>query len=138
VTDASGRFLFRIAVPLLNTRFQVVAVAAPGGRVAKSSTLVERVAVRVNLHLRSAGHPGFARMYGTVTPAEIGAPVEFQLMRRGLAPLTVARTKVRRARPGTSQFSGVVRIRRRGLYRALVRVAGGRQVSGNSRSLLVR
>jgi hypothetical protein len=65
------------------------------------------------------GTPGFVRMYGTVTPRSVGS------------------TTVLRATTGASRFGRVVRIRRGGLYRALVQVNNGKQVSGHSQAILI-
>jgi hypothetical protein len=125
VTDSGGRFSFSIASALVNSLFRVAAIGSP---TVNSPVVAERVAVRVNLHLHSTGRHGFVRMYGTVAPAEVGAPVGFQLMRPGHRPLTVAGTVVRRASASGARFSRVVHIRRGNLYRAYVQVTGGKQV----------
>ena len=135
VTDAGGAFSFSVANLPENTQFRVATV---GTSSINSRVVVGRVAVRVSMNLRSTGRHGFVRMYGTVTPAEVGARVRFQLTRPGLRPLTVAGTVVNLANAGTSRFSRVVRIRRGGLYRAVVQVTNGKQVPGHSRSLLIR
>ena len=132
VTDATGNFSFRVAGPMLNTRFQVVIVGAP---TVKSHTFLERVAVRVSLHVRSTGRPGLVRMYGMVTPGQFNARVGLQLLRPRLTPLTIAGTKVIGA---SSRFSYVLRIRRGGLYRAFVHANSNRLVSGHSRAILIR
>jgi len=137
VTDAGGSFLFHVASPLLNTKFEVVTV---GARPVKSPAIIERVAARVSLHVRSTGRPGFVRLSGAVEPAEVGAPVIFQLLRHGFPPRGIGggETVVRRGATSASRFSLVVRIRRGGLYRALVQVSNGKQVSGHSRAILIR
>jgi hypothetical protein len=135
LTDAGGDFSFPVTNLLESTKFRVVAVGTPS---VNSPVVVGRVAVRVSLHLRSTGRNGFVRMYGTVTPTEVGAPVIFQLLRPGLRPRSIRSTSVQGATSGTSRFSRVVRIRRGGLYRALVHVDNGRQVSGHSRAVLIR
>ncbi len=135
LTSATGAFSFSVANLVENTQFRV---AVAGVSPVYSPAVVERVAVRVSMHLRSTGRPGFVRMYGTVTPAVTYAPVTFQLIRRGHRPLTVASTTVKPVRQGESRFSRVVRVRRGGLYRAFVQTPGGKHVSGYSRPLLVR
>jgi len=134
-TNASGDFSFPVANLLKSTRLRVAAVGSQtiGGR-----TILERVAARVSLHLRSTGRHGFVRMYGAVEPTEVGASVSFQLLRPHRAPLGVAWTRVGRATTNASRFSRIVHIRHRGLYRAIVYVNNGVQVSGYSRTLLVR
>jgi hypothetical protein len=134
LTDAAGNFTFTVRDLLENTQFRVTAIGTP---TVNSAAKIERVALRVSLHLRSTGRPGFVRMYGAVRPAAGGARVYFQLLRPGLRPLTVGSTSLRRAAAGTSRFIRVVRIRRGGLYRAIVRVDNGKQVPGHSRALLI-
>ena len=73
LTDATGRFSFSVARP----QGERPSSASPWSAcrpVDSRAVLRERVAVRVSLHLRSTGRPGFVRLYGTVTPAEAGAP----------------------------------------------------------------
>lgn len=138
VTDASGGFSFSVANLLETTQFRIATVATVGVPAVNSSVVVERVAVRVSLHVRSTGRHGFVRLYGAVEPAAVGAPVVFQLLRPGLRPRGIGGTVVLRATTGTSRFSRIVRIRRGGLYRALVQVSNGRQVPGHSRAILIR
>ena len=78
------------------------------------------------------------RLSGTVTPAEVGAPVVFQWMRPGRRPVNVESTVVRRGSASISRFGATVSIRHGGYYRALVKVTNGRQVSGASRTVLLR
>jgi hypothetical protein len=134
-TDAAGDFSFPPNAPLLNTQYRVITATAP---IAQSQAIVVRVALRVSLHVRATGRPGFVRMSGVVEPAVAGASVEFQRLRSGPRPRTVASTRVRRAGASASRFSRVVRIRRGGLYRAFVQVPSGRQAAGHSRAILIR
>jgi hypothetical protein len=137
VTNASGNFTFPVANLLENTQFRVATLAMAGVPAVNSHPIIERVAVRVSLHVSSTGRPGFVRLYGSVKPSEVGTHVGFQLLQPGLRPLYVSGTRVRRATTSTSRFSRVVRIRRGGLYRAIVRVDNGKQVSGHSRAILI-
>lgn len=134
LTNATGGFSFSVANLMENTKFRVATVGLPA---ANSHVVRERVAVRVSLHLGSAGRHGFVRLYGTVTPAEVGARVAFQLLRRGLPPLGIGKPVVQSATTGASRFSLVVRIRRAGLYRALAYVDNSRQVPGRSQPILI-
>ncbi len=134
-TNASGNFSFSVANLTENTELRVATLETPP---VHSGALIEHVAVRVSLRLRSTGRAGFVRMYGTVAPASTDARVTFQLVRRGLQPLTVASTGLKQARTGESRFSHVVRIRRSGFYRAFLQTNGGKHVSGYSRVVLIR
>jgi hypothetical protein len=132
---STGEFSFPSLGVAETTELRVVTVGAPE---LISPIVVARVAARVSMHLRSTGRHGFVRMYGAVAPDEAGSRVLFQLTRPGLTPLTVGSTIARPAGTGVARFSRVVRIRRRGLYRAVVLVGNGRQVTGHSRPLLIR
>ncbi len=78
LTTATGAFSFRVANMRTSTRFRVVTVGAP---VLTSLIVPAQVAVRVVLKVRSSSHKGLYRLYGTVTPAEVGAHVLVQLER---------------------------------------------------------
>jgi hypothetical protein len=134
LTDASGSFSFSVPSLSQNSQLRVATLETPP---VNSRVMVELVAVRVTLHLRPTGRHGYARLYGTVTPAELGALVSFQLLRSGRRPVTVSSTVVTRRTATFSRFSRVVHIRRAGLYRALVTVASGAQVSNHSRAILI-
>jgi hypothetical protein len=135
LADAGGKFSFSVANLLRNTELRV---AGAGASTVGARAIIERVAVRVSLHLRSTDRHGRVRMYGAVEPSEVGAWVSLQLLRPGRTPRNIARTRLGRSGPGTSRFSRIVRIRRRGLYRAWVQINNGMQVSGASRMLLIR
>jgi hypothetical protein len=134
LTSASGAFSFPEAGLLKNTQLRVATVETPP---VYSRVVVVRVAVRVTLHLRSAGRRGFARLYGTVTPGERGSIVVFQMLRPGRRPLGVGSTLITRGTSSLSRFTKLLRIRRAGFYRAVVFVASGAQVSNHSRAVLI-
>ena len=68
----------------------------------------------------------------TVAPAEVGAQVGFQLLRSGRSSLNVGGTFVHGGSPTVSTFSTIVRVRRPGVYQALVKVSDGAHVSAYS------
>jgi hypothetical protein len=113
----------------------VVTVGKPA---VSSPVVLENVAVRVSFHARSVGRPGFVRLYGTVAPAEVGALVGFQLLQPGHKSVNEGGTVVKAVTPTVSSFSRVVRVDRRGLYRALIQVPAGAHVSNYSTPVLVR
>lgn len=77
VTNArSGAFSFSVPKLSTSTRFRVATVGAPP---VYSLILDEQVTVRVTLKVRHSSRRGLVRLYGTVTPAEVGAKVFFQL-----------------------------------------------------------
>lgn len=134
LTDVAGNFSFSVPGLSENTQLRVATLEAP---LVNSRVVVERVAVRVALHVRPSGRRGYVRLYGAVTPAQIGALVSFQMLRPGHRPLTVASTIITDRAKAFSRFSRAVHIRRPGLYRAYVHVVSGAQVSNGSRTILI-
>jgi len=77
LTTSTGHFSFRVAKLTTNTKFRVATVTA---KPVYSAVVPELVTVRVLLKVRSSrSAPGLDRLYGTVTPAEVGARVFVQL-----------------------------------------------------------
>jgi hypothetical protein len=134
VTNSAGGFSFPFLGLLENAQLRVVTVGRP---VVSSPVVVENVAVRVSFHVRRARRRGFVRLYGTVAPAEVGALVGFQLLRPGRS-VNEGGTAVTAGTASVSRFSAVVRLRRRGLYRALIKVSDGAHVSNYSEPILIR
>jgi hypothetical protein len=134
LTNASGGFSFPFLGLLANAQVRVVTVGKPG---VSSPAIVEGVAVRVAFHAHATRRRGFARLYGTVAPAEVGALVGFQLLTPGRST-NMGGTNVKAGTATVSRFSRVVRVRRRGLYRALVKVSDPAHVSAYSPPVLVR
>jgi hypothetical protein len=148
-TDAFGRFAFRVAHLSKNTQFRVITTDP---RPVYSRVLTVHAAVRVTLHVRSSGRPGLVRLYGTVTPAAVGAQVSFQLLKAvrpgrsqeseeesetAVRYVTLFRTVAKKATRGFSRFSLIVKVKRGGRYRALVKVRPGPVVSGASTQTVV-
>lgn len=76
-TDGSGRFSFRVAKLTASTKFRVATV---GAKPLYSAVVPELVSVRVTFKVRSVrSAPGLVRVYGTVTPADVGGRVFLQL-----------------------------------------------------------
>ena len=135
-TSASGRFSFRVPRLLLSTEFRVSTLDPMP---ALSKVLTVHVGVRVTFKVRSSGRHGLYRLFGTVTPPEVGARVLFQLQKvarhrnserseraeeraeeKPFTYSTRATTVVKRATKRFSRFSAIVKIQRTGRYRALV------------------
>jgi hypothetical protein len=133
LTNASGGFSFPFLGLLENAQLRVVTVGKPE---VSSAVLVENVAVRVTFHVRATRRRGYARLYGTVAPAEAGALVGFQLLRPGRS-LNKGGTIVTAGTATVSKFNRVVRVQP-GLYRALVKVSDGAHVSAYSPPVLIR
>jgi hypothetical protein len=135
LTNASGGFSFPVVGLGENAQLRVQTVGAP---IVTSPVVLENVAVRVTFHARRTHHRGRWRLYGTVTPAEAGALVGFQRLVPGGRTVNAGGTSVRSGSATTSQFARTVRVRHRGLYRALVKIADGSHVSAYSAPVLIR
>lgn len=134
LTNTAGGFSFPYLGLLESAQLRVVTVGKPE---VSSPVVLENVAVQVTFHARSVGRPGFVRLYGTVAPAEVGALIGFQLLQPGHRSVNEGGTSVKAGTPTVSGFSRVVRIHRRGLYRALIEVAAGAHVSNYSSPILI-
>lgn len=141
VTNAAGAFVFQARNLLQSTQFRVMTRDA---RPLLSPIVKANVSVKVTLKVRSAGRKGLVRLYGTVTPAKVGARVLFQLQ-EATRPRGKSEKEVRFATKGSSvvkrgtrtisRFSSVVSIRKGGRYRAYVVLHSGALVSGASPSV---
>jgi hypothetical protein len=135
VPNPAGVFSFPFLGLLENAQVRVVTVGKPA---VSSPVVLESVAVRISFHARSVARRGFVRLYGTVAPAEVGALVGFQLLQPGHRSVNEGGTAVTAGSATASRFSRVVRVSRRGLYRALIKVSDGAHVSNYSNPVLVR
>jgi hypothetical protein len=137
LTTATGSFAFPFASITLNTQLRVVSIGNP---IVISPVVIENVAVRVTFHVRHTRRKGYARLYGTVSPGQVGARVGFQLLVRGGRTVNQGGTAVKSGSATSSTFSRVVHIRHRGVYRALVQVPSteGAHVSNYSAPILIR
>lgn len=137
LTSATGTFSFPFVGLGQNAQVRVVSVGKP---TVVSPVVIENVAVRVVFHVRRTRRHGYARLYGTVTPAQVGARVGFQLVTRGGHTVNQGGTGIKPGTPTVSRFSRIVHIRHRGLYRALVQVPSteGAHVSNYSATALIR
>jgi hypothetical protein len=126
---------FRLRACSKTPQLRVVTVGSP---VVTSPVVLENVAVRISFHVGRAHRRGYVRLYGTVAPAEVGALVGFQRLVPGGRTVNQGGTVVRAGTATVSSFSGALRVRGRGLYRALVKVSDGARVSAYSAPVLVR
>jgi hypothetical protein len=144
LTNAAGAF----AIPIPNLKQSTqLRVRTNDPRPLFSAIVNARVAVRVTLRVRSSARKGLYRLYGTVTPAKVGATVLFQVQKatrpHGKDELetrfaTAGKTVVKRATRTFSRFSQVLTIKRGGAYRAFVLLHSGALVSGASPSVTLR
>ena len=132
LTTATGGFSFLLPGLTQVTQFRVVTTTNPA---VVSPVATENVAVQVTGHLGRARRRHFARVYGTVTPAENGMKVAILRITRGRGVL-VGGTVLVHATATSSRFSRSVPVRA-GVYRVLVQVTNGAQVSNYSQPLLI-
>ncbi len=156
-TEPGGRFSFRVSHLTASTRFRVVTV---GAKPLESGTITAEVEVRVSLSVRTSSKaPGVVRLYGLISPAEVGAQVFIEIEKKpkpktSVKPLksekaeerasqaeeagrfaSVATTVSKRSTKTYSRFSRVLTVRTTGRYRVLVAVPKGPLVSGYSREI---
>jgi hypothetical protein len=133
LTTATGSFSFAVPALTQSTAFRVVTTTTPP---VISPVAVEGVAVRITSHIGRTRRRGFARIYGTVTPAVDGMQVGILRINRGHGVL-VGGTVLRHRNASSSQFSRVVPVKV-GVYRVLVRVVNSPVISSYSSPLLIR
>jgi hypothetical protein len=134
LTSATGGFSFPVVGLVENTQLRVQTVGSP---TVTSSVLLENVAVQVSFHARRTHRRGRWRLYGSVTPAEPGALVGFQLLVAGGSTVNEGGTVVKPGSSTVSSFSRTVRLRHGGVYRALVKINDGAHVSAYSAPVLI-
>jgi len=134
LTDATGAFSFPAVNLSQTTQLRVATVEKSP---ANSRPLLERIAVRVTLHVHATGRHGYVRMFGTVAPAQSLALVDFQLIRPHRKPVFAGNAVIRGRATGVSHFNSVVHIRHAGSYRAFIQVSGGAVVSNHSRPIFI-
>lgn len=133
-TLATGGFSFSLLALTTSTQFRVVTTTRTP---VVSPVVTANVAVRIAAHIRHARRRHHARIVGTVTPALDGMRVAIMRVVHGQNKL-VAGTILRHLNSHSSRFASRVLRVRRGLYRVLVVVTNGAQVSNYSGPLLIR
>jgi hypothetical protein len=133
LTSATGGFSFTLLNQEQSTQFRVVTTTKTP---VISPVTTENVAVRVSSHVARTKRRGFARIYGTVTPAVVGAQVGVLRIAQGHGILAGG-TVVKPRNSISGKFSRVVRVKK-GAYRVLVKVAPGGVVSAYGTPLLIR
>jgi hypothetical protein len=133
LTSATGSFSFTLAALTQTTQYRVVTSTNPP---VVSPVVIEGVAVRVSGHVGQSRRRRFVRIFGTVSPAEDGAQVGILRIRHGRYIL-VGGTTLSHHTANSSTFSRAVPLVA-GVYRVLVRVTNGAQLSNYSRPLLIR
>jgi hypothetical protein len=146
-TNSSGGFSFHVARLLTSTQYRISTLDP---RPLYSSVVTIDAALRVTLKVRTSSHKGLVRLYGTVTPASVGARVSFQL-RKAVRPGNTEKTSERttkfatqfsttakRATRTVARFSAIVKVQKGGSYRAEVTpVKKGAFAAGDSTTVLL-
>ena len=132
MTLADGSFSFPVLGLTQATQFRVVTTTKSP---VVSPVALENVAVGIDSHLGRANGRHRVRVYGAVTPAEDGSQVGIMRIEHGRNVL-VAGTKLLHRTATSSRFSRVLRVKP-GVYRVLVRVTNGAQVSSYGRPLVI-
>jgi hypothetical protein len=143
LSTRTGSFTFRVARITENSEFRFVAL---NPRPLYSPIIQVHVTPRITVHVRSAGHTGLYRIYGTVAPARTGAGVVVQQLtpqkagskREGPRPRSVASSVLKRANSSMSRYSVIVRLSGNWRYRVFVRLPKGALDSGHSSNVLIR
>ncbi len=129
VTGPTGAFSFRVPRLAMTTQYRISTLDP---RPVYSSIVTVDAAYRVTLRVKHSSRTGIVRLYGTVTPAAVGAKVSFQLrkkVRPGKTEKTEERTtrfatqfstKVKRGTSTVSRFSAIVKVLKGGSYQARV------------------
>jgi hypothetical protein len=132
LTTSLGGFSFTVSLGG-TTEFRVVTATNPP---VISPVTTAGVVVRVTAHIARTRRHGFARFYGTVSPAENGAQVGI-LRVAGRHGILAGGTILAHRDAGSSKFSRVVRVHK-GIYRVLVRVVNQPVGSSYSQPLRIR
>jgi hypothetical protein len=147
VTGPTGVFSFRVPRLAMTTQYRISTLDP---RPVYSSIVTVDATYRVTLKVKTSSRKGIVRLYGTVTPAAVGARVSFQLrkkVRPGKTEKTEERTtrfatqfstKVKRGTSTVSRFSAIVKVLRGGSYQARVDPSKkGPFVAGTSSTVLL-
>ncbi len=144
VTNNLGGFSFRVTNLSASTEFRVATLST---RPLLSGVLKVPLTVHVTFGVRTSGHSGLVRLYGTVAPAITGVVVLFQVQKAtrpsgkkestnkwvsaGLQTLTKHGTRT------LSRFSLITKILKNGRYRVYAQVRKGSIASGYSVNTIV-
>ena len=132
LTNASGRFAFTLPNLTINTMVRAVTVGGSPSLV--SAMILEKVVVRVSVHVRRHGRS--VRVSGLIAPA--GAPVRIHIQRRVRGRwVTVARTTTHPISAGLAAYARTIGRPHRGRYRVVALVRDGSLLSGRSRVVTV-
>jgi hypothetical protein len=136
IADSGGNYLFTLLSALSTAQFEVRGKTDPPFT---SSIQTLEVASKISLHVRNSVKKGRkVRFHGLVAPGQDGIVVEIQKLRRDGSFGVFARTTLRHRSDGRSGYSVSPRLRRRGVFQAVVQSAGGTVVPGVSHAHSIR
>lgn len=136
VADASGNYLFILSSALSTAQFEVRAQTNPAFT---SSVQTLQVASKISLYVKGKVRKGHkVRFHGIVAPGQDGIVVEIQKRKRDGTFGVFARTNLRHRADGRSSYSVRKKMRRRGVFIAVVQSAGGAVAPGTSRAHSIR
>jgi hypothetical protein len=133
LTNSNGSFSFPVSSLAQLTQFRVVTIS---GHPVISPVVLEYVQALVTSHVGHTARRHFARIFGTVSPAQDGAQVGIVRLVHGRGVL-VGGTTLHHRNAASSSFSRVVPVRP-GVYRVLVRIPAGPVLSNYGRPLVIR
>jgi hypothetical protein len=132
-TLPTGSFAFTELGQAVTTRYRVVTTTNPP---VISPETIENVAVRISAHIAHTKRHGFARFFGSVAPAADHMQVGILRIDHGRFRF-VGGTVLTHHDAASSSFSRTVKVHR-GVYRVLVVMNNGAQISHYSLPLLIR
>ena len=132
LTSATGGFSFPVLALTAATQFRVVTTTNPP---VASPVTVAAVAVHVTSFVAPGRRRHFARIYGTVSPAEDGMQIGFLRIAGGRGVLAGG-TVLHHLDATSSSYSRVIPVRP-GVYRVLARVTSGAQISSYGPPLVI-
>lgn len=136
IADSAGNYLFILSSALSTAQFEVRGKTNPPFT---STIQTLQVSSKISLSVRSTVKKGRKlRFHGIVEPGQDGIVVEIQKRRRDGSFGVFALTTLRHRSDGRSGYSVRKRLRRRGIFQAVVQSAGGTLVAGTSRAHSVR
>ncbi len=132
-TSASGAFRFTLTGLSANTMVRAVTVG--GSPSLSSAVTLERVRVRMSVHVRRSGRA--VRFSGVIAPGS--APVVVQIQRRIRGRwVTIVRTSTRRVSSQRRAYGRTIARPQSGSYRIVARVRNGSLLWARSRVIVLR
>jgi hypothetical protein len=130
VTDASGNYLFVLASALSTSQYEVQAKTNPAFT---SSVETLQVASKISMSVQGKVKKGHkVRFHGLVAPGQDGIVVAIEKRKRDGSYGVFARTTLHHRSDGRSSYSVRKKLRRRGIFIAVVQSAGGTVVPGTT------